>query len=303
MLWSSPDWTPAPTGSASCEAILALPWLGLSARAWRLLSERTSRIFHVGAAVNHVRSYDSLRAPNVRGTLELLRLAVASRPKEVHHVSSIDVVPLAGSPGPESLVIDPPDHIEGYGGTKWVADQLVARAAARGVPARIYRVGYIGPHSRGIDANPAGWVELYLAAMFKLRSVPEDMPGFALTPVDLLVQSIDDLASERDAPPRAFHLVHGEREITRETVLAASAASGLDLAVVPRRTWRDRLAAFCATHPTDPANLLGPYLDETGELPSRTRADAGDFDPVALVTRFFEAHAAVADGEQERRRA
>lgn len=283
---------------------LALPRLGLSARAWRLLSERTSRIFHVGAAVNHVRSYASLRAPNVGGTLELLRLAVARRPKEMHHVSSIDVVPLAGSHAPESLVIDaPPDHIEGYGGTKWVADQLVARAVARGVPARIYRVGYIGPHSRGIDANPAGWVELYLAAIFKLRSIPEDMPGFPLTPVDLLVQSIDDLASDRSAHPRAFHLVHREREITRETVLAASAASGLDLAVVPRRAWRDRLAAFCASHPTDPVNLLGPYLDETVELPSRTRAGTGDFDPVALVTRFFEAHALAADGEQERRRA
>jgi hypothetical protein len=117
------------------------------------------------------------------------------------------------------------------------------------------------------------------------------------------VQSIDDLASDRGAPPRAFHLVHREREITRETVLAASAASGLDLAVVSRRTWRHRLAAFCASHPADPANLLGPYLDETGELPSRTLSGAGDFDPVALVTRFFEAHASVDDGGQERRRA
>ncbi len=139
--------------------------------------------------------------------------------------------------------------------------------------------------------------------MFKLRSVPEDMPGFPLTPVDLLVQSIGDLASDRGGPPRAFHLVHREREITRETVLAASAVSGLDLAVVPRRTWRDRLAAFCASHPTDPASLLGPYLDETGELASRTLAGTGDFDPVALVTRFFEAHATTDAGGQERRRA
>jgi len=239
---------------------LTLPGFGLSSDVWSLLSDRVAAIYHLGAMVNHVASYDLLRAANVKGTLEVLRLASSGASKAVHFVSSVDIVDERA--GSNALLCDePPLHVEPYTSSKWVADQLVAKADARGIPVCIYRTGYVGPHSGSGSANPSGWFELYLQTVLKIRSIPEDANEFCWTPVDWIVDSIFALSRDRTSLHRAFHLLDHELTVSPATVVAAAQRLGYALEVISGTAWRKRLAKYCADHPDDPAAVLGPYLD------------------------------------------
>ena len=247
--------------------------------------------------MNHVSSYAALADANVKGTLEILRLAVAGAAKAVHFVSSVDVV--AADPGREApIVAEPPPDAEGYTASKWVGDQLVARAGARGVPVCLFRTGYVGPHATTGDANGSGWFELYLRAALALGSVPDDVPALGLTPVDRVVDAIVALSGQRASRGRAWHLVHRERPVGAETVVAAARDLGRTIERVSGAEWRERLARHCAAHPDDCAVILGPYLDAVrGEGPrapsvasdwtALALAEDADFIPVAVVRAFL----------------
>ena len=54
---------------------LAQPQLALSTADFKRLGREVSVIYHVGSYVNHVSGYQTMRASNVNGTTEILRLA------------------------------------------------------------------------------------------------------------------------------------------------------------------------------------------------------------------------------------
>ena len=89
--------------------------------------------------------YPLLEPENVRGTIEVLQLACAVRPKPVHFVSTLGVLaaPLASPESvDESASLDRFAHLQGgYAQSKWVAESLVRAAAARGLPVAIHRPG------------------------------------------------------------------------------------------------------------------------------------------------------------------
>ncbi len=131
---------------------LEMPGLGLSSQLAAQLASTIDVIYHSGATVNWIYPYERLKAPNVLGTQEILRLATRIKLKPVHFVSSLGVFPLIGM---SSLVVvredDTLDHggslYGGYVQSKWVADKLVLAARARGIPVCIYRPGLITGHS------------------------------------------------------------------------------------------------------------------------------------------------------------
>ncbi|MFG2668245.1 SDR family oxidoreductase [Streptomyces sp. NPDC048387] len=124
-------------------ADLAAPHLGLSPERYDVLARLADAVYHCGAAVNLAHSYAQLKAVNVDATTALLRLAARHRSVALHHVSTVGVLapepdgdrlvhPDAGLPGPERLR-------HGYAQSKWVAEVLVAQAAARGLPVTVHR--------------------------------------------------------------------------------------------------------------------------------------------------------------------
>src|SRR5262249_49779917 len=70
---------------------LAETRFGLAEAAFGELARRVDAIYHAGAAVNCLRPYRALRASNVQGTEEVLRLAASERTKPLHHISSLSV--------------------------------------------------------------------------------------------------------------------------------------------------------------------------------------------------------------------
>jgi fatty acid CoA ligase FadD9 len=70
---------------------LGLPNLGLNENTWNRLAETVDVIVHTGAHVNHVLPYNQLFSANVVGTAELVRLAMTTRLKRFHYVSTLGV--------------------------------------------------------------------------------------------------------------------------------------------------------------------------------------------------------------------
>lgn len=123
---------------------------GLAQAAWDDLAERTDLLIHNGAVVHWVYPYIKMKPTNVTSTVECLRLAsTGSTLASVHFVSSTSVFDSSfymdrNQPVFETEELEGIDGLSvGYAQSKWVAEKLILKAIARGLPATIFRPGYI----------------------------------------------------------------------------------------------------------------------------------------------------------------
>lgn len=131
--------------------------LGLGAQDWARLAETVDLIVHPAAHVNHVLPYNQLFAANVAGTAELIRLAITTKMKRIHYVSTLGVNAFA-----ERLVDEDSDirravpgcriddsYANGYGISKWASEVLLREAFDLcGLPIAVFRPGMILAHNR-----------------------------------------------------------------------------------------------------------------------------------------------------------
>ncbi len=227
--------------------------LGLTPRAWDLLSEQVDTIFHCGAQVSYVQPYSAHKATNVDGTVEVLRLAARGRLKPLHHVSSIAVFGPSGYFSDQRLVTeDEPldDHLEhlrydiGYSASKWVAEKLVWEAARRGLPVHVYRPGFIMGHSRTGVGNGEDFMARSIKGCIQLGACP-DLPAQRkeFVPVDFVSAAIVRIAAGAGAPGRAYHLVppKAEESLDMNGFFRVLAQCGYPLEVLSYADWVQRL--------------------------------------------------------------
>lgn len=101
----------------------------------------------------------------------------------------------------------PTKLLDGYGQTKWVAEQLVVEAARRGLPVRILRAGTISGHSASGAANAWDLLTALMVESIHLGHYP-DVVGWRaeMTPVDFVSRAIVHLGNETQADQLIFHL-------------------------------------------------------------------------------------------------
>jgi amino acid adenylation domain-containing protein/thioester reductase-like protein len=185
---------------------------GLSPETFTELAEKVQVIIHAAAAVNLVYPYAALRADNVGGTREILRLACLGG-ATVNYVSTNGVLPPSASgfgwPEDSMLYVDAvPEKIsDGYGQTKWAAEQLVYEAGRRGLPVRILRAGTISGHSATGAANAWDLLTAIFVESVRLGYAP-DVEGWRaeMTPVDFVAKAIVHLGNQTHAKQLVFHL-------------------------------------------------------------------------------------------------
>ncbi|PTU18024.1 hypothetical protein P175DRAFT_0345758 [Aspergillus ochraceoroseus IBT 24754] len=190
---------------------LARGRFGLSPEAFTELAARVDVIIHAAATVNLVYPYAALRGPNVGGTREILRLACQGG-ATVQYVSTNGVLPPSPDKGwPENtmLAVDdvPEKLLDGYGQTKWVAEQLVLEAGRRGLPVKIHRAGTISGHSQTGAGNAWDLLSALIVESIKLGYSP-DVAGWRaeMTPVDFVSKAIVHLSTHTQAEQTVFHL-------------------------------------------------------------------------------------------------
>ena len=176
---------------------LSKPRLGLEADDYDRLASSVDTIVHSGASVNFVFPYEALKASNVGGTHEVLRLASAARAR-LHYVSTIGVFP--GGPGHLDRVFEDarptePERLAlGYMRAKWVAEALVMQARERGLDVSIYRPATISGHSASGAFNPDDFVCAMIKGCVELGLAPRVDTPINLVPVDYVSRALVRIA-------------------------------------------------------------------------------------------------------------
>ena len=172
-----------------------MPLLGLSEEEFGSLASKIDTIYHNGALVNFTYPYAALKAANVLGTQEVLRLASQIKLKPIHFISTIGVVGLTAGvsesvDGCEVKIIKEQDSLpradkfsSGYTQSKWVAEKLVTIARDLGFPITIYRPGRISGDSKTGVCNPDDHTFRTIRGCIQLKSVPDQDSIVGLSPL------------------------------------------------------------------------------------------------------------------------
>jgi fatty acid CoA ligase FadD9 len=131
--------------------------LGLDADTWCRLAGTVDLIVHPAAHVNHLLPYGQLFGPNVVGTAEVIRLAITTKIKAVHYISTMGVTAVTDHivdeasdirrSVPRCTIAD--SYANGYGISKWAGEVLIREAHDLcALPAAVFRPGMILADSR-----------------------------------------------------------------------------------------------------------------------------------------------------------
>jgi len=224
---------------------LGEPLLGIAGEEFDALAREADLVIHAGAAVNLVYPYPALEAPNVGGTREALRLACRHKTKPFHFVSTDGIFPPNAGLCEEDADLDPlaDARKEGYGQSKWVAEKLVREVTDRGLPACVYRPGFISGHSETGASNPRDLQGAVLSESLRLGAAPE-VEGWRIemTPVDSVAAAILGIAADPDAAGGVYHLANPD-PVPAATVFDRLEEAGYALERLPYEEWRRRLEA------------------------------------------------------------
>ncbi|MGA3982307.1 thioester reductase domain-containing protein [Ralstonia nicotianae] len=214
---------PSPAPRTRVRAVcgdLALPRFGLADEAWDRLAAETAEVFHNGACVNYVMTYDAMRPANVEGTRSVLRLARhGGARRTVHLVSSTFI--FGWSARGVLLETDCNAAMQaldfGYAQTKWVAEQMAMAARADGLDVRIYRPSLISVSTRG--AGDTDDVALRMLAFMIRHGVAVDTPNqLSIVAADVIAHNMVGI-SRNAASASALHFTadryYSMTELTR----------------------------------------------------------------------------------------
>ena len=244
---------------------LARPLLGLSRDAFDRLAGTVEVIYHCGALLNFLYPYSALKAPNVLGTQEILRLASHGSVKPVHHVSTAGVIPGLGETERPSIREDEPlpssERLRGgYAQSKWVAEKLVAIGQSRGLPVAVYRPVEISGHSE-TGVWQTDLVARMIKACIELGSAPDIQMPASMVPVDYASRAIVHISRQRESIGRVFHLV-APHPIPMRQVVDMIRALGYPVKLIPTEQWREHLTSITRADLSPALWPLLPLLDE-----------------------------------------
>ncbi|BAL88453.1 putative NRPS [Actinoplanes missouriensis 431] len=260
---------------------LALPRFGLDDTTWQHLAGHLDVIYHNGAMVNFVYPYSALRAANVGGTHEVLRLACTERLKAVHYVSTIDVLLATHTSRPfiedTSPLLNPVEVPGGYTGSKWVAEKIVYLAGERGVPVSIYRPGLIMSQTSTGATQTSDYLLVAFRGYLPMRILPDYPRIFDTVPVDYVSSAIVAISQRAGTTGQVFHLFN-PAPVSIRRFCEWIQSFGYDFDIVPFEEARRRALEVGTDHPLYP---LVPLIRDAvvDPQPSLDPAFIADLEP------------------------
>lgn len=196
---------------------LALPSLGLSEDTFRMLAVKVDLIYHSGSSVNFIEPYSYMKAPNVEGLREIIKLAGAERTKCLALLSTISVYSWGHIFTGKTVMMES-DDIEqnlmsvskdiGYVRSKWVMEAVADLAAKEGLPLITYRLGYAMCHSETGASAPYQWWSGLVKNCVEFKSYPaltELREG--LITVDYMTKAMAYITKNKEALGKKFNLI------------------------------------------------------------------------------------------------
>ncbi len=229
---------------------LSKPNLGLTPQQFDMLSHAIDIIYHSGSSVNFIEPYSYMKAPNVEGLREIIRLAGAGRTKCLSLLSTISVYSWGHVFTNKTVMTESDDIAQnllavskdiGYVRSKWVMEAIADLAAKEGLPVITYRLGYAMCHSESGASAPYQWWTGLVKNCFEFKSYPaltELREG--LITVDYMTKAIAHISRNKEAIGKKFNLIaKPETNLTLEGffgLLNKYYSAGLK--ALPYKTWR-----------------------------------------------------------------
>lgn len=239
---------------------LGQPLLGIGEDRFSELAERVDVVYHAGAQVNFVYPYPALKAANVGGTQEVIRLAVRDHVKPVHYVSAVDAmvqIGLVRVKEDDPLPVSPIPH--GYVQSKWAAERVVAAAKDKGLPVSIYRPWLIGAHAGTGVCHTTDYVLRLLHGCIEAGIVPNHVEDLNISPVDYFSRGLVHISLQPSALGGAYHLANPRGE-PLEDLYARIRSYGYTLEELEYRDWRERITRTLTTE--SPGYSVLPLIPE-----------------------------------------
>ncbi|WP_392407388.1 thioester reductase domain-containing protein [Chlorogloeopsis fritschii] len=243
---------------------LSKPLLGISPQGFDMLAMNLDSIYHSAATLNYVYPYSAMKAPNVLGTQEILRLACLFKVKPVHYVSSVAVFE---SPFYAGKVVKEDDSFEhwqgiflGYSQTKWVAEKLVKIASDCGLPVTIHRPPLIAGDSKTGVCNTDDFINLVIKGCIQMGCFPNVDYMLDASPVDYVSKAVVYLSRQKESLGQAFHLQHPE-PVPLTNLLEWMNSLGFPIEVIPYEQWQAKLINDISSA-ENPLYTLRPFLLE-----------------------------------------
>lgn len=267
---------------------LGLPLLGLDDAGFDALSRSIDSICHNGAALDFNKSYDELKAINVRGTLAILKLATLTKNIPVHHVSTVSVFDSSTHYGREIQETDTPDHQGislGYSQSKWVAEQLVFNVGKKGLITSVIRVGTLTGDSHNGCWNTDDIICRLLKGSALVGCYPNLEIKIDMTPVDYVSRALVTLALNRPGEgdgsngAKIYHL-NTPSPISWRKVMSWMNFYGYNMTQVSYDVWLDNIKK----QPIDSLNPLQPLIPflSTVQKNGRTALEILEMKPTFL---------------------
>jgi len=222
---------------------LSEPLFGLAEKKFNDLADNIDAVYHNGAHINTIYSYPRLKAANVNGTREILKLAGRGEKKSVHFISTVAV--FYGQNRSYVSEDDRPKIAEdlkwGYRRTKQVGEKMMIDARKEGIPASIYRISRIMGHSEtGVIHNLNDFLCSMIKGCIVLGTYPDIDIRLNLTPVDYVAGAIRYLANKKDLRNNTFHIVN-PRAISWNEWFDTIRSLGYTLKKVSYKKWIEEL--------------------------------------------------------------
>lgn len=242
---------------------LEKPLLGLSNEQFDELAQEIDSIFHVGALVNHALPYHKMKAANVLGTQEALRLACKGKVKPFHFVSTAAVFEMTGDKkiAEDDDLNQAKNLFNGYGQSKWVAEKLVMIARSRGLPANIYRLARVAGHSKTGACQTGDFLWRMAEASLFLNLAPDIGYQENITPVDFICKAIRAISTTPAHMNHEYHVLNPQLYAYRD-IFKTFQSLGYRLDFVPYTEWRQTLVKTSMEAAGDRLKAIVPLFSE-----------------------------------------
>ncbi|KAL0578153.1 hypothetical protein V5O48_003858 [Marasmius crinis-equi] len=212
--------------------------LGLEAAVLTSIHDNVTHIIDVAWRVDFNLEISSFQT-NLKGMRMLIDVAIRSGAQ--YTFSSTIAVCRSASDGREELVSADAALGSGYSESKWVAEQVIARASkSAGLRGSIIRVGQLTGGRNGYWTAKE-WVPSLVHASTALKKIPDDNRIVSWIPLETAAKVVVELLDSppSSGTPQVFHLVHPKP--IPWTVLAQAFSRALNAPLVPYSEWLQSL--------------------------------------------------------------
>ncbi|OPZ94372.1 MAG: Linear gramicidin synthase subunit D [Firmicutes bacterium ADurb.Bin419] len=243
---------------------LEMPLFGLSESEFIELSDNIDIIYHNGAVARYIYPYERLKKANVSGTHEIIKLASMRKIKPIHYISTVSVFNFTKKKLIyEGDLPEKPEKIEseGYSQSKWVAEELLRKASAKGIPVSIYRPGRICGDSITGACQTNDFLWQVIQTCIEIQGVFDCKMEFDMAPVNYVSKCIVKISKNLQNIGQNYHLYNPHR-ISMENIKVWIGSLGYSMDVLPYKEWYCKVKNVAENHQYSMAAKLLPALAE-----------------------------------------